>query len=231
MIGTLVGDHYTLDRKIGEGSFGEVYLGSHVHTGAQVAVKLEPVSARQPQLSYESKLLRFLQGSPGLPEVYWAGVTGEHTAMVTSLHGASLASLFDACQRRCTLKTVLMLADQMLARVEYVHSKHYVHRDIKPENFLVGLNENKHLLYIIDFGLAKKYRDTRTHKHALLKEGKALTGNPRYASLNTHLGLEQSRRDDLEAVGYVLLYLLRGSLPWQGLHVLEAYDKGRYEQA
>ncbi|XP_052184960.1 casein kinase 1-like protein 6 [Diospyros lotus] len=224
----VVGGKFKLGRKIGGGSFGELYLGVNIQTGEEVAIKLEPVKTKHPQLHYESKIIMLLQGGTGIPNLKWYGVEGEYNVMVIDLLGPSLEDLFNYCNRKFTLKTVLMLADQFINRVEYVHSRGFLHRDIKPDNFLMGLGRKANQVYIIDFGLAKKYRDLQTHKHIPYRENKNLTGTARYASVNTHLGVEQSRRDDLESLGYVLMYFLRGSLPWQGLRAgtkKQKYDK------
>ncbi|CAH8309433.1 unnamed protein product [Eruca vesicaria subsp. sativa] len=224
----VVGGKFKLGRKLGSGSFGEIFLGVNVQSGDEVAVKLEPLRSRHPQLHYESKIYMFLQGGSGIPHLKWFGVEGEYNCMVIDLLGPSLEEFFNYCSRSFSLKTVLMLADQMINRVEFMHVRGFLHRDIKPDNFLMGVGRRANQVYIIDYGLAKKYRDLQTHKHIPYRENKNLTGTARYASVNTHLGIEQSRRDDLESLGYMLMYFLRGSLPWQGLRAgtkKEKYDR------
>ena len=220
-----VGNKYKILKKIGSGSFGEIYEGTNLETNESVAIKLESVNTRHPQLIYESKLIKILQGGPGIPAVHWFGTEGAYNVMVLDLLGPSLEDLFNKCDRLLSLKTVLMLADQMICRIEYVHCKSFIHRDIKPDNFLIGLGRRCSLVYVIDFGLAKKYKDPKTGVHIPYREGKSLTGTARYASINTHNGIEQGRRDDLEAIGYVLMYFLKGSLPWQGVTTRNREEK------
>ncbi|XP_008803534.2 casein kinase 1-like protein 4 isoform X1 [Phoenix dactylifera] len=224
----IVGGKYKLGRKIGSGSFGEIYLATHVDTFEIVAVKIESSKTKHPQLLYEAKLYNILQSGSGIANIKWCGIEGDDNVLVLDLLGPSLEDLFVYCGRKFSLKTVLILADQMITRIEYVHSKGFLHRDVKPDNFLMGLGRKANQVYIIDFGLAKRYRDSTTNRHIPYRENKNLTGTARYASCNTHMGIEQSRRDDLESLGYVLLYFLRGSLPWQGLKAAtkkQKYDK------
>jgi len=223
-----VGHKYRLGRKIGSGSFGDIYLGTNIASNEEVAIKLECVRTKHPQLHIESKIYRMMQGGVGIPLIKWCGAEGDYNVLVMDLLGPSLEDLFNFCSRKFSLKTVLLLADQMVSRIDFIHSKNFIHRDIKPDNFLMGLGRKGNLVYIIDFGLAKKYRDARTHQHIPYRENKNLTGTARYASINTHLGIEQSRRDDMESLGYVLMYFNRGSLPWQGLKA--ATKRQKYER-
>ncbi|POV95188.1 hypothetical protein PSHT_15795 [Puccinia striiformis] len=242
-----VGGKYRLGKKIGCGSFvtslrqdctnpeyriaffsGDIYLGINIISGEEVAIKLESVKAKHPQLEYEAKVYKTLAGGVGVPFVRWFGVECDYNAMVIDLLGPSLEDLFNFCQRKFSLKTTLLLADQLISRIEYVHSRNFIHRDIKPDNFLMGIAKRGNQVNIIDFGLAKKYRDPKTLLHIPYRENKNLTGTARYTSINTHLGVEQSRRDDMESLGYVFMYFLRGSLPWQGLKA--ATKKQKYDR-
>jgi len=153
----------------------------------------------------------------GIPAVKSYGYSGEFNILVMELLGKSLEDLFQLQKKKFSVKTVCLIALQILDRIEFVHNKNIIHRDIKPDNFVVGLDNKSHIIYILDFGLSKKYRSSRTKSHIPFIRNKKLTGTARYASINALDGCEQSRRDDLEAIGYVLMYFLRGSLPWQGL--------------
>lgn len=220
---------FILRSKVGNGSFGEICKGYDSLEQRDVAIKIEPSKTRHPQLLYEYKVYRLLhQGGRevvGIPRVYWSGLDDAYNVMVMDMCGPNLEDLFNYCLRKFTLKTVLMLAEQMLFRIEFVHRRGMLHRDIKPENFVMGLGDKSHHVYIIDFGLSKKYWFAKEHEHIPFREGKSLTGTARYCSTNTHRGFEQSRRDDLESIGYLLLYFFLGKLPWQGIDAADAAAK------
>jgi serine/threonine protein kinase len=221
--------NYVLGRQLGAGSFGEVYKAIDVRTKEFVAVKLELISCTVPQLTYEARVLKFLHhGCPyvvGFPTVRWCGTEGDYVVMVFDLLGPSLGKLFSHCEKRFSPKTVAMLAIQAFSRLEYLHAKSFLHRDIKPENFLMGVGKRGHHLYMIDLGLAKKFRDPKTMKHIPFREGKSLTGTARFVSIWTHLGVEQSRRDDLMSLCYMLVLFAKGSLPWSGVRDADRQGK------
>ncbi|KAK3381270.1 kinase-like domain-containing protein [Podospora didyma] len=226
----VVGVHYRVGKKIGEGSFGVIFEGTNLLNNQQVAIKFEPRKSDAPQLRDEYRTYKILVGCPGIPNVYYFGQEGLHNILVIDLLGPSLEDLFDHCNRRFTLKTVVMVAKQMLSRVQTIHEKNLIYRDIKPDNFLIGRPGTKtaNVIHVVDFGMAKQYRDPKTKQHIPYRERKSLSGTARYMSINTHLGREQSRRDDLEALGHVFMYFLRGGLPWQGLKA--ATNKQKYEK-
>ena len=228
LMGFRIGGVYILSKRIGSGSFGEIWVARDSRTGLEHAIKIENGRTRHPQLVYEAKLYRVLQGGVGMPSMEYFGQEGVYNVMAMDLLGPSLEELFNYCSRRFSLKTTIMLADQLVSRVQYLHHKCFIHRDIKPDNFLMGLGKRGNQVFMIDLGLAKRYRCGRTHKHIPYRENKNLTGTARYASVNTHLGIEQSRRDDLESLGYVFVYFNRGFLPWQGLR--QADKRHRYEK-
>ena len=220
----IIATRYVIKEEIGKGSFGIIHTGEHIVTHEKVAIKLQNNQTQSKQLRNESKIYKVLAGCPGVPQMHWFGTEGKNDVLVIELLGKSLEN-YHQLYPKFSLKTGLMIADQMLLLIQYMHERHFIHRDIKPDNFLVGSKNNQNIIHIIDFGLSKKYRDPKTKEHIPYAGDRELVGTARYVSINTHLGVEQSRRDDLESIGYVLVYLLKGSLPWQGCRVKNEHEK------
>ena len=206
---------YRTVKKLGEGSFGKVYKAEYKNE--YFAIKFEDKSKGQNLLESEATIMNYLQG-PNIPIIKSFGYSGDYNILVMQLMDKSLEELFNK-KHKFSIKTTALLAYQMLTVLQYIHDRHIIHRDIKPDNFVMGANELNSTLYLLDFGLAKKYRSSKTLEQNPYIKKKKLTGTARYASIHALEEMEQSRRDDLESIGYVLMYFLRGNLPWQGLKV------------
>jgi len=223
---------YVLEKKLGAGCFREVWQGKATKQwqsrSQTVAVKLvDSASSDGLLLEWEVDVLKKL-ASPtrpqGVSEVFFVGQQGRWNCMVMEMLDKSLEDHLQDCGRKFKPQTTALVAEQVLLRIEYLHSKGIIHRDIKPENFMFGRNDKIHHIYAIDFRSSRTYFD---QKHIPEKRGLSFKGGARYASINAHRGFQQSRRDDLEAIGYMLFYFLRGNLPWSGLEAQTEEEKYR----
>ena len=246
----LINNRYQLGKRIGSGSFGEIYLGTDIKCKQNdpskfVAIKLEQQNPepKYKLLHFESQIYDFLckkynygggggsnnnnnnhlySSINGIADIKWHGLQDNYYVMVIEALGKNLSELLDETPKKYnsegkmvrtfSLKTTLHIAMDIIRVIEYIHSMGIIHRDIKPENFLLGLDNNK--IHIIDFGLSKIYKN-RMGNHIQFKENSKMIGTIRYCSVNCHKGFELSRRDDLESIGYILLYFMKGYLPWQ----------------
>ncbi|KAG7110491.1 Casein kinase I 2 like protein [Verticillium longisporum] len=226
---------YKVGKKLGEGTFGIVYAAIDLSNHRLVAIKFERCEPGKPQfqtnhktqLQTEYEAYGKLKGSDGIPNVYYFGRHGLHNILILDQLGPSLEDLFDGCGRKFTLKTVVMIGKQMISIAEALHGQGLIHRDIKPENFLIHGPGSKYpnKISLIDPAMAENYRCSKTERHIPPCEGMDLVGTARYMSINAHLRKQQSRRDDLESIFYVLFYLMRGGLPWQGLKAPTKEDR------
>ena len=208
----MINKKYNLISKIGEGSFGSIYKAENIRTSEYVAIKVEPIDSGLNLLKSESKIYQYLLNTDGIPTVKWYGKDDKNYYMVINLLDKSLEELKEEKQQ-FSLRLTLQIGIQLLTLMKNIHNKGLVHRDIKPENFLLGLNNNKKQIYLIDFGLCKTYLNGNTHIE--MKNTSGLIGSKTYASLNAHNLNELSRRDDLESLGYMLIYFYIGNLPWR----------------
>ncbi|KAI6210737.1 Protein kinase domain-containing protein [Aphelenchoides besseyi] len=234
-LGLIVNKRYQIVQRIDSGAFGSTYIGEDLQTGQRVAVKFDTGKTSEQKkskkeenhLKYEFEVYKSalyndgIEAVEGFPQVYWFGNQYGHSILVMELLGASVASLFTFCDRKFGWQTILSLAQQMICRIRHIHHRGFIHRDLKPENFLMGLSDRETTCYLIDFGLARRYRfrhpEDRTLKHIPFRRGRSFIGTAKYASVNSHRSVELSRRDDLESVGYVLIELINGHLPWRNI--------------
>lgn len=223
----LVSNEYEIIKQLGSGSFGEVYLTKIISSGLLVASKIEEKenSKKSSKIVDEYKIYKKLELKGlkrGIPKIYSIYETPKFNVLVMELLGKNLDTIFVENNKKFTLGTVLKLGYEIINLIEKVHICGFIHRDIKPNNFMFGNGEKKRELFILDFGLSKRY--SKNNKHIEYKTNKSLVGTARYTSINIHLGIEPSRRDDLESIGYMLIYFLKGELPWQGLKKQKGTD-------
>ena len=221
ILGQTFFNKYTCVKKLGKGSFGSIYQA--VYGKEEYALKFEDRKKNNDLLQNEAAIMNYLKG-PNIPTVKSYGFTSSYNILVMQLLGRDLEHHFKR-RKKFSVKTVCMLGFQMINILENIHEKHILHRDIKPENFVMGLNHNSKIVYLIDFGLAKKYRSMSTLIQYPLTLKKKFTGTARYASINALKGYEHSRRDELESLGYIFIYFLKGKLPWQNIKVKDKEEK------
>ena len=242
----LIVNNYVLINQIGRGAFGEIFLSFNLRDNIEVAVKREQKRiGKSVQLKIEAKVYQSLlnisqnqdltgaialpqETIQGVPKYYGVGELPDATGyyLIMEFLGPNLNELFKFCgMRKFTISTTCLLAIQIINRIENVHKHNFIHRDIKPENFMIGSQSSSNIIYLVDFGLSRRYKNAKNNQHIPYREGRNLIGTARYVSVNTHLGIEQSRRDDLESIGYVLIFFLKGYLPWQGMKGGDKYQR------
>ena len=217
---SLIDETYKIltDKRLGGGSFGHVYKCLDVKTHKEYSIKVESNDTTNPQLLHEYKILKSLEGNEGIPTTYLFKNIGGESILIMDLLGPNLEDILqDTKTKTFTLKTCLMALKQIIERLKLIHKEGIIHRDLKPENLLVTKNIRNCLIYLIDYGLSKKYKDTKNDTHIPFKNDRPITGTIRYVSINTHKGIEQSRRDDIESACYIIIYFLNGKLNWDGI--------------
>jgi hypothetical protein len=219
----MINNKYKLIEKIGEGSFGSIYKGENIRTREKIAIKVEPIKEGINLLKNETKIYQYLSNTYGIPKVKWYGKDDNNYYMVLNLLGKSLEDI--KCEKQYfSLKLTLQIGIKLLKLIQEIHNKGLIHRDIKPANFLLGTNNS---LYLIDFGLCKSYIQDGTH--IVMKKNTCLIGSITYASLNAHEFIELTRRDDLESLGYMLIYFNKGNLPWRDLDNIDLIKREKKE--
>lgn len=225
---TVVNSRYKLVKKIGAGSFGSVYKAIDTEKNRYVAVKVESKKSEKKRLAHEINMYNNFMSCRFIPKIIWYGSENNYNFLVMDYMGLSLEKLFENHNKKFSLKTIFMLTIDLLKILQYIHNNNIIHRDLKPDNIVIGSNNNNCNVYLLDFGLSKNFRNKESGHHIELVKNKSLVGSMRYASIRNHKGYEQSRRDELESLSYILLYFLKGGkLPWNGLPISNKEEKSK----
>lgn len=231
----IVGNKYKIIKKLGEGNFGTIFKGCNIRTGEEVAIKTEQLGSVSSILKKEAQIYQYIGKTPGFPQVKWFGVDDTNRYMVIDLLGESINEQIRR-DGKIPLRKALQIGEQMLERIEALHCKKMIHRDIKPDNFLFGRGANKETLYLIDFGFSKPFED-ENGTHIGERNNRSLIGTPNFVSLHVKNGVEPSRRDDLESIIYVMMFMVKNedqanevfSVLLCYIHQLEFSEKPDYE--
>lgn len=211
----VVGRQFRIVESIASGGFGSIYKGEDIKTHEPVAIKTESKKFEDSVLESEAKIYKMIKGMHGFPELKFYGNEGSMNILVIDLLGKSINTIFKEHERKFSLKTVCMIAEQVLNRLQSLHEKGIVHGDIKPDNFVIGTGKNSGEIFLVDFGLSRMYIDAETTELLDFSKVKKFVGTAKYASLSVHRNVARTRRDDLESLGYTLVYLMKGCLPWE----------------
>ena len=205
----VLGFKYKLLEPLGEGSFGKVFKGQNIFTLENVAIKIESNDSNTKILKHETQISKYLNKVDGIPKMRWFGKQGNFLYTVFDLLGKDFV-LYKTLNGKLNINDIKKIGYQLLEIIELVHKKEIVHRDLKPDNIVMD-RENKGKIYIIDFGLAKKYKNNG--KHNEFKKNRPSIGSKNFCSLNVMKGYEYSRRDDLISIGYIyFIYIMMNCL-------------------
>ena len=225
-----INENYTilLNKKLGSGSFGQIYQCLNTKTNEILACKIESINELKPQLYHESKILLLMKNCTGFPTCYDFILTDQDKILIMDYLGPNLDTIMNKLPsdnniKKFTTKTSLMIMIQAIERLKSLHEKGIIHRDIKPENFVIGPKNKERIIYLIDFGLSKKISNDKILP--TIKADRNIIGTMRYISINTHQGYEQGRRDDLESLFYIIIYFIKGELPWQNIKCKTRQEK------
>lgn len=229
MNGKLFIKRYSIEEKLGNGSFGRVYRALDTKTGIRYAVKVEKVYDKRNTMKRELEVYAHIDGAiKCIPRIIAYGKGSSHRDekgalyyhqyMIMELLGRSLTSLKDKLGGKVPWRQMSRIAMQTITLTQQLHSQGFVHRDIKPDNFVLGIGEKKGIVYMLDFGLSRRWEDLidKYTQNDESSSSSSIVGTARYMSINVHQGKVYGWRDDMESLGYVFIYLLTGSLPWQG---------------